>query len=47
VEKVPSSSSDVAATDVLGDVNFTASYMYVLIDNAGTPAWRRAALSSF
>lgn len=41
VGKIPSSSADVAATDRLGDVNYDASYLYILIDNAGTPVWRR------
>jgi len=47
VGKIPSSSADVAATDKIGDVNYTASYFYILIDNSGTPAWRRIALGSW
>lgn len=48
VGKVPSSSADVdPATDKVGDINYTASYLYILIDNSGTPAWRRVILSSW
>ncbi len=47
VGKVPTSSADVTATDKVGDVNYTASFLYILIDNGGTPAWRRVALSSW
>lgn len=47
VGKVPSASNDVAAEDRLSDFNWTNSYLYILIDNAGTPEWRRATLSSF
>ena len=47
VGKVPSGSSDVAATDAAGDFNYDASYIYILIDNSGTPVWRRATLGSW
>lgn len=47
VGKVPSASNDVAATDKIGDINYDASYIYILIDNAGTPVWRRATLGSW
>lgn len=47
VNRTPSSSADVVAGDVEGDVSFSATYMYVLIDNGGTLAWRRVALSSW
>jgi len=47
VGKIPTSSTDVVATDRIGDVNYTASYLYILIDNAGTPAWRRVALGAW
>lgn len=47
VSRVPSSSTDVLDTDREGDVSMTSSYLYVLIDNAGTLAWRRVALSSW
>ena len=44
---VPSGSSDVVATDAEGDFMADASYIYVLIDNGGTLAWRRVALASW
>lgn len=47
VGKVPSSSADVNADDRLNDFNWSASYLYVLIDNSGTPEWRRASLGSW
>lgn len=48
VGKVPASSADVdAATDKVNDINWDASYIYVLIDNAGTPVWRRATLAAW
>lgn len=46
VERVPTGSSDVDATDRLGDISIQADYLYVLIDNSGA-AWRRVALSSW
>lgn len=47
VGKIPSASADVVSTDALGDFNYDASYLYILIDNSGTPAWRRASLGSW
>ena len=47
VGKIPTSSADTTPTDKVGDVNYDANYLYILIDNAGTPVWRRAALSSW
>lgn len=48
VGKIPTSSADVDADkDKVGDINYTASFLYILVDNAGTPAWRRVALSSW
>lgn len=46
VGKIPSSSADVAATDRIGDFNYNASYMYLLIDNGGA-AWRRISLGAW
>lgn len=46
VEKVPSASNDVVATDREGDFNYDASYIYILIDNSGL-TWRRATLGSW
>lgn len=47
VAKVPTASSDVSATDAVGDFSYDASYLYILIDNAGTPSWRRSSLGSW
>jgi len=48
VGKIPTSSADVdATTDKVGDINYSATYLYILIDNAGTPAWRRTALAAW
>lgn len=47
VGKIPSSSADVQVSDKVGDVNYTAGYFYILVDNSGTPAWRRIALASW
>lgn len=44
VGKIPSSSADVAATDRINDFNATATYLYILIDNAGAAEWRRIAM---
>lgn len=47
VNKIPTASNDVSATDRLGDFSYDASYMYILVDNSGTPEWRRASLGSW
>ena len=47
VGKVPTSSTDVAAPDRIGDFNYSASYLYLAVDNAGSLAWRRIALASW
>lgn len=47
VGKVPSASADVDTSDKVGDVNYDANYFYILIDNAGTPEWRRASLGAW
>ena len=47
VAKIPSSSLDVDPSDRIGDINFTPTYLYVLVDNAGTAEWRRVALGSW
>lgn len=44
--KVPSSSTDTTGDNV-GDVNYDASYLYICINNTGTAAWRRVALSTW
>lgn len=45
--RIPVSSSDVVDGDVVGDVSYTTTFLYILMDNAGTPVWRRVALNSF
>lgn len=47
VGRLPTSSTNVLATDKVGDVNYDASYLYILVDNAGTPTWRRATLGTW
>lgn len=47
VGKIPVSSMDVSASDKLGDINYDASFLYILIDNSGTAEWRRASLGSW
>lgn len=47
VGRIPSSSADVLVQDKVGDFNVTASFAYYLIDNSGTPAWRRVAVGAF
>lgn len=45
VGKVPTAFNDVAVTDTVGDFNYDASYLYILIDDAGTNKWARIALN--
>ena len=47
VGRVPSSSTDVISGDRVNDFNWTATYLYILVDNAGTGEWRRVALGVF
>lgn len=50
VGKIPTSSTDInAAKDKVGDVNYdgTTGYFYILMNNAGTPQWRRVQMSTF
>jgi len=46
VDKVPSASTDTTG-DRPGDFNYSTSYLYICVNNAGTATWRRAALSSW
>ncbi len=46
VGKIPASSADVDPTDRIGDVNWDANYLYILVDNTGA-VWRRATLGSW
>lgn len=47
VARTPSGSSDVTVSDCLGDINYDANYLYILVDNAGTYVWRRVSLASW
>lgn len=47
VPKIPSSSADVVKTDTINDMNWDASFLYILVDNAGTAVWRRVAIAAF
>lgn len=47
VGKIPATSADVEPTDSLGDFNYDASFMYLLVSNAGVNVWRRITLGSF
>ncbi len=49
VGKVPTGSADIAATDRIGDFNYSAStgYFYLCFDNAGTAEWRRVAFATW
>lgn len=46
VGKIPTGSSDVAATDRIGDFNYDANYLYLCVDNSGA-TWRRVTLGSW
>lgn len=45
VGKIPTAFNDVEVTDVVGDFNYDASYLYILVDDSGTNKWSRIALS--
>lgn len=45
--RVPSASNDVITGDILGDYCPTATYLYILINNSGTPEWRRITAASW
>lgn len=47
VNKVPTSSTDIEVKDNLGDFNYDASYLYILVDNGGSNEWRRAPLQTW
>lgn len=47
VGKIPSASNDTTPEDKIGDVNYSATFLYILVDNSGTATWRRVALSSW
>jgi len=46
--RTPSSSTDVTAgIDYVGDFCPTPTFLYILVNNSGTPVWRRITASSF
>lgn len=47
VAKIPTGASDITIADRIGDFNYDTSYIYIVVDNAGTAEWRRAALASW
>lgn len=47
VGKVPSSSTDIVATDKVGDFNYSTSFLYICVNNAGTAVWRRFTAGSW
>lgn len=48
VEKVPSGSTNIAASDRVGDFSFDSSYIYLCIESTSSTAeWRRATLSTW
>lgn len=47
VGKIPTGSADVDPSDIVGDFNYDISYIYILVNNAGTATWRRASVSSW
>ena len=47
VGKIPTGSTDTAVTDRIGDFNYDASYLYILVDNSGTAEWRRITAGSW
>ncbi len=45
--RTPSSDADVLATDFVGDFCPTATYLYILVSNGGSPQWRRITMGTF
>jgi hypothetical protein len=43
----PANSADVTAQDLIYDRVLTDAFEYILINNAGTLAWRQVTLSAF
>lgn len=44
---VPTSSADVQAQDAIYDRVLSPTFEYILVNNAGTLAWRRITLNAF
>lgn len=47
VDKIPVSSTDVTPEDRLGDINYDASFLYILVYDGNNNVWRRSALGAF
>lgn len=47
VGKIPSGSTDISSDDRVGDFNYDPGYIYICIENGGSAAWRRVALSAW
>lgn len=47
IYNAPATSSTFVGTEKEGDLAFDASYLYIVVDNAGTLEWRRVSLSTF
>lgn len=48
VGKTPSASNDVDPDeDKIGDLSYDTTFIYILVNNAGTAEWRRATLASW
>ena len=45
--RTPSSDTDVLSTDHVGDFCPTATYLYILVSNGGSPQWRRITMGTF
>ena len=48
VDRIPTGSTDIVATDSVGDFNYDENYIYILvIDGSSNIVWRRASLGSW
>lgn len=45
--RVPSGSTDVITGDLVGDFCPTATFLYILVANGGSPVWRRITAASW
>lgn len=45
--RAPSASVDVIAGDIVGDYCPTATYLYILVANGGSPEWRRITAAAW
>ena len=47
VGKVPTGSADIDSTDRIGDFNYDASYIYIVVESGGNAVWRRVGISAW